>query len=130
MRVTVTGATGTIGSALVRELRERGDELTALSRDAGRASASLGVEAQQWKDPKTEAPPLDGLRGRDAVVHLLGETVAQRWSDEAKREIRDSRVLSTRNLVGALGELSEGERPRVLVSQSASGFYGQRGPNA
>ena len=127
MRVTITGATGTIGRAVKDELRERGDEVTALSRDAGRASAALGVEAQEWKDPKAERPPLDSLRGRDGVVHLLGETVAQRWTDEAKREIRDSRVLSTRNLVEALGELPEGERPKVLVSQSATGWYGAHG---
>ena len=63
----------------------------------------------------------------DAVVNLLGETIAQRWSDETKREIRESRVLTTRNLVAALRELPEGERPRVLVSQSASGWYGPRG---
>jgi uncharacterized protein len=61
------------------------------------------------------------------VVHLLGEVIAQRWSDEAKREIRDSRVLSTRNLVAALGELAAEERPRVLVSGSGAGWYGQRG---
>jgi uncharacterized protein (TIGR01777 family) len=127
VQLTVTGATGTIGGALVRELRERGDEVTALSRDADRASSALGVPAVTWADPRAEAPPLDALRGRDAVVHLLGETVAQRWSDEARREIRDSRVLSTRRLVAALAELPEGERPRVLVSQSATGYYGVRG---
>ena len=127
MRITLSGATGTIGSALVRELRERGDEVTALSRDAGRAQERLGVPAAEWKDPKAERPPLDALRGRDAVVHLLGETVAQRWSPEVKREIRDSRILSTRMLVSALGELGEDERPRVLVSQSATGWYGPRG---
>ena len=127
MRVTITGATGTIGRAVTHELRERGDEVTALSRDASRASAALGVEAQEWKDPKGERPPLDSLRGRDGVVHLLGETVAQRWTDDVKREIRDSRVLSTRNLVEALGELPEAERPKVLVSQSATGWYGAHG---
>jgi uncharacterized protein (TIGR01777 family) len=127
MRVTITGATGTIGRAVKDELRERGDEVTALSRDAGRASAALGVEAQEWKDPKGERPPLDSLRGRDGVIHLLGETVAQRWSDDVKREIRDSRVLPTRNLVEALGELPEAERPKVLVSQSATGWYGAHG---
>jgi uncharacterized protein (TIGR01777 family) len=127
MRVAVTGATGTIGRALVHELRERGDEPTALSRDADRASSSLGIGADAWADPKGERPPLDALRGRDAVVHLLGETVAQRWSDEARREIRESRVLGTRNLVAALGELPEDERPLVLVSQSATGWYGPRG---
>jgi uncharacterized protein len=127
MRITITGATGTIGQALVRELRERGDEVTVLSRDAERAASSLGVEAQAWKNPKGEPPPPDSLRNRDAVVHLLGETVAQRWSDEVRREIRDSRVLSTRQLVKGLDELAQTERPRVLVSQSATGFYGPHG---
>jgi uncharacterized protein len=127
MKVTVSGATGTIGQALVRELRGRGDEVIALSRNAARAAASLGVQAQAWTHPKGEPPPLDSLRGSDAVVHLLGETVAQRWTEEAKREIRDSRILSTRRLVAALAELSPQERPRVLVSQSAAGFYGLRG---
>jgi uncharacterized protein (TIGR01777 family) len=127
MRVAVTGGTGTIGRALLRELRERGDEVTVLSRDGPRASRSLGVPAETWRQPKAGLPPLDALRGRDAVVHLLGATLAQRWSEDAKREIRDSRVYGTRNLVAALGELAESERPRVLVSQSATGWYGPRG---
>jgi uncharacterized protein len=127
MRVAVTGATGMIGAALVRALKARGDEVTALSRDAERASATLGVAAETWADPKAEQPPLDALRGREGVVHLLGEVIAQRWTDEVKREIRESRVLSTRNLVDALGELDPGERPRVLVSGSGAGWYGHRG---
>jgi uncharacterized protein (TIGR01777 family) len=125
MRITVTGATGTIGRALVRELRARGDEVTALSRNP--AGAGLDVETLGWPDPKRERPPAGAFHGRDAVVHLLGETIAQRWSDAAKREIRDSRVQSTRNLVAALAALPEDERPRTLVSQSASGWYGPRG---
>jgi uncharacterized protein len=64
---------------------------------------------------------------RGAAQPRRRETIAQRWSDEAKREIRDSRVLGTRNLVAGLAELPESERPRVLVSQSASGWYGARG---
>ena len=127
MRIAVTGATGMLGSALVRALVERGDEVTALSRNAERARKALGVSAETWADPEADQPPLDALRGRDGVVHLLGEVIAQRWSDEAKREIRDSRVLSTRNLVAALSELPAEERPRVLVSQSAVGWYGHRG---
>jgi uncharacterized protein (TIGR01777 family) len=115
MRVAVTGATGTIGRALVEALTSRGDEVTPLSRSTN------------WKEPKADPPPLDVLRGRDAVVHLLGEQIAQRWSDEAKREIRDSRILSTRNLVSGLAELPEPERPGVLVSQSGVGYYGHRG---
>jgi uncharacterized protein len=125
MRVAITGATGTIGRALIRELTGRGDEVTALSRDPSRAG--LEVETLAWRDPKGERPPAAALRGRDAVVHLLGETLARRWTDEAKREIRDSRVLSTRNLVAALADLPEGERPGALVSQSATGWYGPRG---
>jgi uncharacterized protein (TIGR01777 family) len=127
MRVAVTGATGMIGATLVRALVARGDEVTALSRNAQRARQTLDVTAETWREPKAELPPLDALRGRDAVVHLLGEVIAQRWSDERKREIRDSRVLSTRNLVAALGELAAEERPSVLVSGSGAGWYGHRG---
>jgi uncharacterized protein len=144
MRIAVTGATGTIGRALVRALKERGDDVTALSRNAERAIRLLGdaeqagpgvaggpgvgaVAVATWSNPKAGPPPLDALRGRDAVVHLLGEQIAQRWSDEAKSEIRDSRVVSTRNLVSALGELPDAERPKVLISQSGAGWYGHRG---
>jgi uncharacterized protein (TIGR01777 family) len=112
-----------IGQALVAALLGRGDEVVALSRDAGRAHEVLppGVEAFSWRTPKDQPPPTEALKGVDGVVHLLGEPIAQRWSDDAKREIRDSRVLSTRNLVAGLSELSE--RPGVLVSQSAEGIY-------
>jgi uncharacterized protein len=127
VRVAVTGATGNIGRALVRELSARGDEVTALSRNAVRAKETLGIEAVGWERPKSERPPAEALRGRDGVVNLLGAPLAQRWTEKAKREIRDSRILGTRNLVAALAELPEGERPRVLVSQSAVGWYGARG---
>jgi len=127
LKVTLTGATGTIGRAVAEELLARGDEVTVLSRDAGKASSAFGgrVRALEWKDPKAEVPPGEALTGQGGVIHLLGEPVAQRWSDEAKREIRDSRVLSTRNLVSALKGADP--RPAVLVSQSASGWYGPRG---
>ena len=129
MRVTVTGATGTIGRALADALRERGDDVTALSRNTRRAKEVLAstLQVAAWSDPWAVPPPLDALRGRDGVVHLLGEQIAQRWSEKAKREIRDSRVLSTRNLVGALADLPEDERPKVLISQSGVGWYGFRG---
>jgi uncharacterized protein len=123
VRVAVTGATGTIGTRTVEELRARGDEVTVLSRDAERARRAFGdgVEAVTWADPQGEPAPAAALSGRDGVIHLLGEPIAQRWSDEAKREIRDSRVLGTRNLVRGLAEAEP--RPRVLVSQSAEGIY-------
>jgi uncharacterized protein (TIGR01777 family) len=129
VRVTVTGATGTIGRQVVAELLERGDEVTVLSRDAEKADKAFGrrVTALGWPDPKTVPPPAEALAGRDGVVHLLGEPVSQRWTDSAKREIRDSRVLSTRNLVAALESAPAEQRPRVLVSQSASGYYGPQG---
>jgi len=129
MKVTVTGATGTLGTQLVKLLTARGDEVTVLSRNAGSAREKLGdgVRALEWKDPKAEAPPTESLVTQDAIVHLLGEPVAQRWSEDSKREIRDSRVLSTRNLVAALGDIAPAGRPGVLVSQSGSGWYGARG---
>jgi uncharacterized protein (TIGR01777 family) len=126
VKVTVTGATGAIGRRLVRELSASGDEALALSRGSRRARETLGVEALAWERPKSQRPPAGSLRGRDGIVNLLGEPIAQRWSDDTKREIRDSRVLGTRNLVDALAELPESERPRVLVSQSAVGWYGAR----
>ena len=127
MRVAVTGATGTIGREVVRALAARGDEVTALSRNAGNARRVLGegVEAVAWGDPAREPAPTEALAGRDAVVNLLGERLDQRWSDEAKRRIRDSRVLGTRNLVEGLRGAEP--RPSVLVSQSATGYYGPHG---
>jgi uncharacterized protein len=109
MRVAVTGATGTIGRTMVRQLHERGDEVVAISRDP----ASAGMPALGW----------DGLdlSGFDGVIHLAGEPLAQRWTDDAKRRIRESRELGTRKVVDALREADP--RPGVLVSQSAEGIY-------
>jgi uncharacterized protein (TIGR01777 family) len=129
MRITVTGATGTIGAAAIEAMRSRGDEVVALVRDTAKARAKLGagVELQSWPDPKQGPPPPAALEDADAVLHLLGEPIDQRWSDDAKREIRDSRVLSTRSLVGGLAAVDAGRRPRTLVSQSAVGYYGAHG---
>jgi len=125
-RVAITGATGTIGRALCTILLERGDEVVAISREPERARAVLGdgVQAYAWARPTQEPPPIEALAGASAVVHLLGEPLDQRWSERAKTEIRDSRVLGTRWLVQALGQLSDDSRPAALVSQSAIGFYG------
>jgi uncharacterized protein len=126
VRVAVTGATGMIGRAVVSALRERGDEPVALSRDAERARRTLGgVEVHEWRDPPADPAPVDAVAGADAVIHLLGEPLAQRWTDSTKRAIRASRELATRNLVAALD--SAHPRPRTLVSQSATGYYGARG---
>jgi uncharacterized protein (TIGR01777 family) len=79
-----------------------------------------------WRDPAREPAPAQAFAGRDAVVHLAGEPIAQRWTEDAKRRIRASRELGTRNLVAGIGAAAE-PRPRVLVSQSAIGIYGPRG---
>ena len=124
MRVTVTGATGRIGTRLVAALAARGDEVRVLSRSPDRASAALGVEAHAWQ-PESEPAPAPALAGSDGVLHLAGEDAAQRWNAEAKRRLRESRELGTRNLVAGLGAAEP--RPRVLVSASAVGFYGAHG---
>jgi uncharacterized protein len=127
MRVTLTGATGRIGLSIVDALRARGDDVTVLSRDPERARGKLpdGVTAAAW-DPKSGAAPAEALSGRDGVVHLAGEDVAQRWTAKAKREIRDSREIGTRNLVAGIEAAGEA-RPRTLLSASAAGFYGPHG---
>jgi hypothetical protein len=132
LRVTVTGATGLIGPALVAALAARGTEVTVLSRDPARAKAAFGaaeVQALQW-DLMSEPAPAQALAGRDAVVHLAGENVAQRWTAKAREAIRESRVTGTRHLLEGLreaGRVDPSERPRTLVSASAIGYYGQRG---
>src|SRR5918997_1925948 len=125
MRVTVTGATGLLGTRMVRELTGRGDEVTVLSRNPGRAREALaGVQAVAW-DPSAGVAPAEALEGRHAVVHLAGENVAQRWSDDAKRRIHDSREQGTRHLVE--GVRATEARPKALISSSAVGYYGPHG---
>ncbi|HEX7299930.1 MAG TPA: TIGR01777 family oxidoreductase, partial [Solirubrobacteraceae bacterium] len=125
MRVTVTGATGLIGRRLVDALLARGDEATVLSRDAQRAREALGdVEAHAWVS--TDAPaPAAALSGRDGVIHLAGEPVAQRWTATARRRIHDSRELGTRHLVAGIAAAEP--RPPALVSASGVDYYGPRG---
>ena len=123
-RVAVTGATGRIGTRLVKTLVARGDDVCVLSRNPKRASEKLGVEAFEW-DPKSGGPPSEALAGRDAVVHLAGEDVGQRWSDAVKTEISASREKGTRNLI--TGIFAAEPRPPVLIGASASGYYGPHG---
>jgi uncharacterized protein (TIGR01777 family) len=115
VRVSVTGGTGRIGSLLVERLKARGDEVTVLSRNP-----QHGVV---W-DPNAGPASTEALAGRDAVVHLAGEDIAQRWSDDALERIRTSRELGTRNLVEGLRAADP--RPAALISSSAVGYYGHR----
>lgn len=125
MKVLVTGASGFIGSALCDSLLVRGDSVVGLSRDPERArSTNPSVIWHPW-EPTLERPPEAAFEGVDAVVNLLGERIDQRWTDESKQRILESRRTGTRNLLGAIAGLDH--KPRVLVSQSAIGFYGNRG---
>lgn len=125
MKVLVTGASGTIGRAVGDALLARGDVVVGLSRDPGAAGrAAPGITWHAW-DPTLERPPEAAFDGVDGVVNLVGEPINQRWTDEAKRRIRESREVGTRNLVA--GMLAAPQTPSVLVSQSAVGYYGDRG---
>ena len=125
MKVLVTGATGLIGSALCDSLLSRGDEVVGLSRDPGKARlAKPGVSWHAW-EPTLERPAAEAFDGVDGVVNLVGERIDQRWTDEAKQKIVESRRTGTHNLVQAIAGLER--RPAVLVSQSAVGYYGDRG---
>ncbi len=125
MKVLVTGASGFIGSALCDSLLVRGDTVVGLTRDPKRARATNpSVTWHAW-EPTLERPPAEAFEGVDGVVNLLGEKINQRWTDEAKERIMESRRTGTHNLVGTITGLER--KPRVLVSQSAIGFYGDRG---
>jgi uncharacterized protein len=80
-----------------------------------------------WPAPDKAPPPSEALAGASAVINLIGEPVAQRWSDSAKQRIRSSRVATTTMLVTGLQQLGDEQRPAVLVSQSATGYYGPCG---
>jgi uncharacterized protein len=125
VKVLVSGASGLIGSALCDALLARGDDVVGLSRDPKRAlGTNPRVVWHAW-EPTLERPPAAAFDGVDAVVNLQGEKINQRWTDGAKKRIMESRRTGTRNLIGALAGLER--KPRVLVSQSAIGIYGDRG---
>src|SRR2546430_14827963 len=124
MRVVITGGTGFIGSALCRALVDAGDVPVILTRDAAAARRRLGaaVEAVAWR-PGQSSGWEQALGGADAIVNLAGESIAaRRWSERQKAAIRESRIQTTRALVEALDRVQH--RPGVLVSASASGYYG------
>jgi uncharacterized protein (TIGR01777 family) len=125
MKVIVTGSTGLVGRALIRSLLADGHEVTRLVRGDSQGFSAPGTAAVHW-DPERGEIDAQALEGHDAAVHLAGESVAEgRWDDEKKRRIRESRVKGTTLLAGALAGLSA--KPGVLVSASATGFYGSRG---
>ena len=124
MKALVTGATGFVGPRLLRLL----DSPVVVSRSpeqARRAIGNLAGPIFRW-DPMREPLPAEALEGVDVVYHLAGESVAEgRWTAAQKARIRDSRVIGTRNLVQGIKQVEK--KPRVLVSASAVGYYGNRG---
>jgi uncharacterized protein len=124
VKVLVTGASGFIGSSLCDSLLIRGDTVVGLTRDPGRArGTNPSVTWHPW-EPTLERPPEAAFEGVDGVIHLLGEKINQRWTEEAKERIMESRRVGTHNLIGTISALQH--KPRVLVSQSAIGYYGNR----
>ncbi|MDX2040568.1 MAG: TIGR01777 family oxidoreductase [Acidobacteriota bacterium] len=125
MKILMTGATGFIGKVLSKALADDGHQLVVLSRRPETAEVVPGAKAFRWNS-EAEAPPAECWTGVEAVIHLAGEPVAaKRWTDEQKRRIRDSRVVGTRNLVK--GMKAAAVPPKVFISSSAVGFYGNRG---
>lgn len=123
MNITITGGTGFIGRRLVARLLAGNHSLHLLVRHA-RIGLGPQVQCSIWNALDIEPAP-ESLAEADAVIHLAGEPVSQRWTPAAKRRILESRVEGTRRLIEALSRQSH--RPSVLVCASAVGFYGSRG---
>ncbi|MBC7909679.1 MAG: TIGR01777 family protein [Pyrinomonadaceae bacterium] len=120
MKILVTGSTGLVGNALVPALESKGHEVIRLVRGQAKNESEAN-----W-NPEQGSIDAGRLNGIEAAVHLAGESIADgRWSEEKKQRIRDSRVKGTRLLSESLAQLNP--QPRVLVSASAIGFYGNRG---
>lgn len=126
MKVVVSGATGFIGKIIVKQLLAAGDEVIVLTRNVAKAAISLGSACRyyQWDDINT-LPPLEALEGADGVVNLMGESISQRWDENQKKKIHQSRINGTKRLVEAIEKLNR--KPKVFVSTSAIGIYGNRG---
>lgn len=122
MKILITGATGLIGTALEKSFTEKGHEMLVTGR---RPSNKPGYIA--WDTEKAfDGESLKKLESIDAIIHLVGEPVGDwRWTDDKKRRIRDSRVISTRALIDSIAKLKN--KPKILISMSGVGYYGDRG---
>jgi uncharacterized protein (TIGR01777 family) len=117
-KILVSGSSGLVGAALLPVLQSSGYEVTRLVRGAASGKGRIG-----WDPARPLAP--ESVSGFDAVVHLAGESIVGRWTEAKKRRIRESREQGTRNLAEALAAAPQ--RPQLLISASAIGYYGDRG---
>src|ERR1035441_8260565 len=123
MTIAITGASGFIGRRLMKALASGDHKLRVLSRHAG-TNLPPGVQLYVWDAMKGQ-PSEESLDGVDAVVHLAGEPIAQRWNDDVKLKIRESRATGTRNLVQALST-DLGREPGRRGRSSPSGGRAHR----
>jgi uncharacterized protein len=124
MRVAITGASGLVGSELTRFFRELGGRVTPVTRSLGHLGH--GERAVVWH-PERGVIEAEGLEGHDVVIHLAGESIAGVWTAGKKRRIRESRIQGTTLLARTLASLKE--KPRVLISASGMGIYGEQPPD-
>ncbi|MGQ0703041.1 MAG: TIGR01777 family oxidoreductase [Gemmatimonadales bacterium] len=122
LRVGITGASGFIGSLLIPVLTTGGHQVTRFVRRPPR-----GEQEIQWGDGSRFSLDPQALAGLDAVVHLAGENIARRWTESRKQAILESRRDGTRVIAEAMAQARSSGGPRVLVSTSAVGIYGDRG---
>jgi uncharacterized protein (TIGR01777 family) len=124
MKVFMTGGSGFVGSYLSRELARQGFEVTILTRGQPAATLTYPGIIYLPGDPTREGPWMAAVPEHDWIINLAGASVSTRWTKEAKANIYDSRILSTRNLTRAL---APGDRHQFFCSTSAIGYYGGRG---
>ncbi|HKY21231.1 MAG TPA: TIGR01777 family oxidoreductase [Vicinamibacterales bacterium] len=127
MQIVIAGGSGFLGTALTRVLSRDGHNVTVLTRQSRTDHlAELHVAYVTWHPNGESGPWASTINGADVVVNLAGESIAaKRWSAAQKQKLRDSRLMATRSLTAAIREAKS--KPRVLISGSAVGYYGDRG---
>ncbi|PIT99056.1 MAG: TIGR01777 family protein [Bdellovibrionales bacterium CG10_big_fil_rev_8_21_14_0_10_45_34] len=128
MKILVTGATGFLGQKLCQELCRRGHSINALTRDPVKARLESSFKANFYKwSNLNENPPHEAFVGVDAIVHLMGESIASaKWTDKQKKRIRQSRI-DTLKLIADVASQYCADTLKAVVSSSAIGIYGDRG---
>lgn len=121
MKILITGGSGFIGSHLIKYFKKEGHEVCVLDLRPSNIDGVNFIELNLME----EEPTLEAFKNVDAVVHLAGVNIFKRWNKETKKLIMDSRIIGTRNLVNSLRRLNQ--KPKVLVSASAVGYYGDGG---